>query len=140
MSRALVKAEPVALPVVIKETCSVVGQLTKALGVPRTVLASDDEIEHVWADPPRLLARIPREQIKIINKKFDEEDLLDLKDAELLELCLSLNLITEDGHFFLDQSRDVRNNFSAAHPPMGGLDGLQKSADTPLRRAVVSAV
>lgn len=166
MSRALVKANPVTLPVVVKETCSVVGQLTKALGVPRSVLASDDEIEHVWADLPRLLARIPREQInvlharmvvavstglfdsavnyawnlavmqlrdkvrafgihvvpQIINKNFDEEDLLDLKDADLLELCLSLNLITEDGHFFLDQSRDVRNNFSAAHPPMGGLD------------------
>lgn len=166
MTKALVKAGPIALPVVIKETCSVLGQLTKALGVPRSVLASDDEIEHVWADLPRLLARIPREQLnvlharmvvavatglfdsavnyawnlavmqlrdkvrafglpvvsQIVKKKFDEEDLLDLKDADLLELCLSLNLITEDGHFFLDQSRDVRNNFSAAHPPMGGLD------------------
>lgn len=166
MSKALVKVIPVTLPVVIKETCSVVGQLTKALGVPRSVLASDEEIEQVWDGLPRLLARIPREQInvlharmivavstglfdsavnyawnlavmqlrdkvrgfglpvvaQIVKKKFDEEDLNDLKDVELLELCLSLNLLTEDGHFFLDQSRDVRNNFSAAHPPMGGLD------------------
>lgn len=168
MSNALVnvKSDPVSLPVVLKETCSVVGQLTKALGLPRNVLASDEEIENVWDGLPKLLARIPREQLGVlharmvvavstglfdsavnyawnlavmqmrdkvrrfglpvvsqINKKqFDEEDLLDLKDAELLELCLSLNLITEDGYFFLDQSRDVRNNFSAAHPPMGGLD------------------
>jgi hypothetical protein len=53
---------------------------------------------------------------------FDEKALLDLKDAELLELCLKLNLITEDGHFFLDQCREIRNNFSAAHPPIGAID------------------
>jgi hypothetical protein len=47
---------------------------------------------------------------------------LDLKDAELLEICLKLNLISEDGYFFLDQCRDTRNNFSAAHPSMGSLD------------------
>src|SRR5438067_85126 len=70
MSKALVKADPVPLPVVIKQTCSVVGQLTKALGVPRSVLASDDEIEHVWADLPRLLARIPREQINVLHARM----------------------------------------------------------------------
>src|SRR5579864_146897 len=53
---------------------------------------------------------------------FDEKKLLDLKDAELLSLCLSLNLITEQGYFFLDQCRDVRNNFSSAHPPLGVVD------------------
>lgn len=58
----------------------------------------------------------------VTGKSFDEDALLDLKDAELLQLCLKLNLITEDGHFFLDQCRDIRNNFSAAHPTMGSLD------------------
>lgn len=53
---------------------------------------------------------------------FEEKTLLELKDAELIDLCLKLNLITEDGFFFLDQCREVRNNFSAAHPPMGALD------------------
>lgn len=53
---------------------------------------------------------------------FDEKTLLDLKDAELLDLCLRLNLITEDGRFFLDQCREIRNNFSAAHPPIGAID------------------
>lgn len=166
MSKSLVKVEPITLPVVIEETCSVVGKLVTALGLPREVLASDDEIAHVWSDLPRLLSRIPREQINVLHarmivaistglfdsavnyawnlsvmqlreklrgfglhvvsqitkKKFEDEDLLELKDIDLLGLCLSLNLITEDGYFFLDQSRDVRNNFSAAHPPMGGLD------------------
>jgi hypothetical protein len=53
---------------------------------------------------------------------FDERTLVELKDSQLLELCLKLNLISEDGFFFLDQCRDIRNNFSAAHPPIGVLD------------------
>src|SRR5262245_2467426 len=53
---------------------------------------------------------------QITRKEFDEYKLLDLKDAELLELCLSLNLIAEEAFFFLSQCRDIRNNFSSAHP------------------------
>ena len=59
---------------------------------------------------------------QVINKPFDEEALLDLRDADLLQLCLELNLISEHGYFLLDQCRDVRNNFSAAHPSVGTLD------------------
>lgn len=62
---------------------------------------------------------------QITNKAFDEKTLLELQDSELLSLCLSLNLITEEGYFMLDQSRDVRNNFSAAHPSIGAVDGLE---------------
>ena len=50
---------------------------------------------------------------------FEEKHLLELQDSRLLDLCLKLNIIDEDGFFFLDQCRDVRNNFSAAHPTMG---------------------
>lgn len=59
---------------------------------------------------------------QVIDRSFDEAALVDLKDADLLTLCLRLNLITEDGFFLLDQCRDIRNNFSAAHPTMGNLD------------------
>jgi len=59
---------------------------------------------------------------QIIDAGFDEKTLLDLKDAELLDLCLKLNLISEDGFFKLNQCRDIRNNFSAAHPTIGDLD------------------
>jgi hypothetical protein len=59
---------------------------------------------------------------QIIGKQFDEVALVDMKDAELLQLCLKLNLISEDGFFLLDQCRAIRNNFSAAHPSMGVLD------------------
>jgi len=129
--------------------------LTTALGVERSILAADDQIQHAWETLPRLLSRIPphlrsetlvrmcvavgtglfdsainyawnaaiielRGKVRrfgltvipqVISKTFDEAALLDLKDAELLVLCLKLNLISEDGFFLLDQCRDVRNNF-----------------------------
>lgn len=59
---------------------------------------------------------------QIIDKDFDEKKLLDMQDAELLNLCLKLNLISETGYFMLDQCRDIRNNFSAAHPVIGNID------------------
>jgi hypothetical protein len=63
---------------------------------------------------------------QIISKSdFDESKLLDLKDAELLTLCLRLNLVSEQGHTLLNQCREVRNNFSAAHPASGQLDDYE---------------
>ena len=59
---------------------------------------------------------------QIIDKDFDENKLQDLKDSELISLCLKLNLISEHGYFMLDQCRDIRNNFSSAHPAIGKID------------------
>ncbi|MBM9521206.1 hypothetical protein JWG39_15405 [Desulforhopalus vacuolatus] len=56
---------------------------------------------------------------QILQKDFEEKHLLEYQDSRLLELCLKLNIIDEDGFFFLDQCRNVRNNFSAAHPTLG---------------------
>jgi hypothetical protein len=56
---------------------------------------------------------------QILQADFEEKHLSELQDSRLLELCLKLNLVDEDGYFFLDQCRDVRNNFSAAHPTIG---------------------
>ncbi|EJD6111242.1 TPA: hypothetical protein OT801_000042 [Morganella morganii] len=56
---------------------------------------------------------------QILQKDFEEKHLLEQQDSRLLELCLKLNIVDEDGFFFLDQCRDVRNNFSAAHPTLG---------------------
>lgn len=59
---------------------------------------------------------------QILQDDFEEKDLMDMKDAELLKLCLKINLISEEGHYFLDQCRDIRNNFSAAHPSIALID------------------
>ncbi|MES0039787.1 hypothetical protein NKJ74_32070 [Mesorhizobium sp. M0046] len=156
----------IALPVTIGVTGPMLQSLTQALGVPRDVLAADDQIEHAWHNLPRLLDRIPtehrsetlvrmcvavatglfdsainyawnaavielRQKVRrfglavvpqVTGRPFDDGTLLELKDADLLQLCLKLNLISEEGFFLLDQCRDIRNNFSAAHPTMGALD------------------
>lgn len=156
----------VHLPAIVGKSSKLLKEVTDALGIPRDVLASDEEIEFAWTNLPRLLKKIPpalrseglvrmcvavssglfdsainyiwnaaiielRNKVKkfglnvveqITNKKFDDATLLDMKDADLLSLCLKLNLITEEGYFYLDQCRDIRNNFSAAHPVVGNID------------------
>lgn len=59
---------------------------------------------------------------QITQKPFEETTLLELKDADLLDLLLKLGLVSEDGFFFLDQCRETRNNFSAAHPTIGKIN------------------
>lgn len=163
MSSVVPKPPAPALPEVPQTVLPAINALTEALGIPRTVLASDEEIEYAWRDLPRELREIPKElrgelvarmcvavstglfdgamnyiwnaailQLRtkvrnfglpivaqILQSDFEEKHLLELQDSRLLELCLKLNLVDEDGFFFLDQCRDVRNNFSAAHPTIG---------------------
>ena len=40
-------------------------------------------------------------------KEFTEEDLNNYMDADLLELCYKLELLSEDGYFFLNQCRET---------------------------------
>lgn len=165
MNEIIVKEEP-ALPALPATVLPALEQLTAALGIPRTALASTEEIEYAWRDLPRELREIPealrgeliarmcvavstglfdgamnyiwnaavlhlRDKIRtfglpvvaqIKQNDFEEKHLLELQDSRLLELCLKLNIIDEDGFFFLDQCRDVRNNFSAAHPTLGKIN------------------
>jgi hypothetical protein len=159
----------VELPAIANTSTTALEQITQALGVPRTILASDEEIARAWAQLPRLLGLIPaelRDELhvrmcvavdtglfdsainyawnsavlalrnkarafgltvvsQVIQKPFDEAALLDLKDSELLDLSLSLNLLADDAYFFLSQCRDIRNNFSAAHPTIGNIDDAE---------------
>jgi hypothetical protein len=151
------------LPALPSAVLPAIAALTLSLGIPRSVLASDEDIEHAWRDLPRELREIPTElrgeliarmcvavstglfdgamnyiwnaailQLRtkirnfglpivaqILQSDFEEKHLLELQDSRLLELTLKLNLVNEDGFFFLDQCREVRNNFSAAHPTLG---------------------
>ncbi|MDU4736904.1 hypothetical protein [Clostridium sp.] len=103
------------------------GELLARMCVATSVGLFDGAINYVWNASINNL----RKKVKdfgynvvgqILQKQFEEKDLFDMKDAELLELCLKINLISEEGFYFLDQCRDVRNNFSAAHPNMGLID------------------
>lgn len=88
----------------------------------------DSAINYIWnSSIIELREKVRRFGLNVVEQitgkpNFDDTVLLDLKDAELLSLCLKLNLITEDGYFFLDHCREIRNNFSAAHPVVGKID------------------
>lgn len=90
----------------------------------------DSAINYVWnAAVLRLRDRVRAFGLQLVpqvtSKPFDEATLTGLKDVELVDLCLRLNLISEEASFFLNQCREVRNNFSSAHPAMGALDDLE---------------
>jgi hypothetical protein len=103
------------------------GELIARMCVAVSVGLFDSGINYAWNASILQL----REKVKnfglpivaqILQKDFEEKQLLELQDSELLDLCLKLNLVIEDGYFFLDQCRDIRNNFSAAHPTIGQLN------------------
>ena len=165
-SRTEIVRQSVSLPALPAHMFSEIESITSALGVPRDVLASDEEISYAWQELPRELREVPpqlrdnlvarmcvavatglfdgainyiwnvtvlhlRQRIRdfglaavsqILQKPFEESNLDDLQDSNLIDLCLKLNLITEDGAFFLDQCRATRNNFSAAHPAIGKIN------------------
>lgn len=53
------------------------------------------------------------------------EDLREVKDYQLISGTFALGIIPAEAHFFLQQCREIRNNFSTAHFPMGEIDKLE---------------
>lgn len=87
----------------------------------------DGAINYIWnASIINLKNKIKNFGLNVISQikdeDFDEDKLDSKKDAEILDICLELNLISEEGFYFLDRNRDLRNNFSAAHPTIGLID------------------
>lgn len=64
----------VTLPEVPTITGNVLEQLTEALGVPRDVVALDDQIEEAWTQLPRLINRIPP----------------NLRDEKIVKACVAI--------------------------------------------------
>lgn len=57
------------------------------------------------------------EMIKnVLGNKKDDDFLDEIKDADLLKLSYQLNILSEQGFFYLNQCREMRNNASVAHP------------------------
>lgn len=58
-------------------------------------------------------------------KLKDIEDLREVKDYQILSGAFSLGIISNEAHFYLQQCREIRNNFSTAHYPIGELDLME---------------
>ena len=87
----------------------------------------DGAINYAWIlAVTSLRDRVTQYGLRVVSQvisdpDFDERKLLQVRDADLIQLCHNLNLISEDAHFRLNQCREIRNHFSAAHPPIGPL-------------------
>ncbi|MBM7268185.1 hypothetical protein K5Q29_07860 [Streptococcus sp. 2018037] len=63
------------------------------------------------------------EMIAQISGNSKPDNFLDkIQDVDLLDLCYQLNIIDEQGHFYLQQCREIRNNASIAHPSNINID------------------
>lgn len=58
----------------------------------------------------------------ISKSKDDGKFLKEMKDKDLLELCYQLNIINDEGYFYLDKCRETRNQASVAHPTVINID------------------
>lgn len=147
------------LPSLPKNSESETQTLLNNFNLPRTVLASKDEITACWTQLSKHLINIPpkyrtepslfdaginyiwnlgmiclRDKVKqfgykaikqILEKDLDDTKLSEMQDSMLLETCLKLNLISEEGFSVIEYCRDVRNNLSTAHPSLGLIDDAE---------------
>ena len=65
----------VSMPDILSTSESMIVKVTDALGLPRDVLPSDDQIQHAWDQLPRLLSSIPA----------------DLRDERLVKMCVAVS-------------------------------------------------
>lgn len=53
------------------------------------------------------------------------DDLSEVKDHQIIDGAFTLGILPDEAQFFLQQCRQIRNNFSTAHYPKGDLDKLE---------------
>ncbi len=114
-----------------REILRIPPELRNGLIVRMCVAASvglfDGAINYIWnAVILSLRSRVKKLGLPVVSqtlgKDFDDNSLNEMMDSQLLELCYKIELLSEDGYFFLNQCRDIRNNFSSAHPSIAQID------------------
>jgi len=105
-------------------------ELVARMLIATSVGLFDGAINYIWnAVILNLRERVRRFGLRIIStikaRDFGEKELLEIRDSELLDLCNSLDLLSEEGFFFLSQCREIRNNFSSAHPNIAIVDNYE---------------
>lgn len=112
------------------EDREVFGKLFMRMCVAISTGLFDGAINYMWnATIIRLRQKARKFGLAVIaqtlEKNFGEKELLEYQDSQLLNLCLKFNIISEQGFFFLNQCRETRNNFSAAHPTIGEVNNSE---------------
>lgn len=65
------------------------------------------------------------EAAKFLKKDINEKVLNQMRDKDLIDTCVSLGFLDEDAYFFVNHCRELRNNYSSAHPSNSMLDGVE---------------
>lgn len=114
-----------------REISRIPEELRNELIVKMCVAASvglfDGAISYIWnATIISLKTRLKNFGLGLVaqtlGQKINEDKLNEMMDSELLDICYKLELLSEEGYFFLNHCRDMRNNFSSAHPTIANLD------------------
>lgn len=65
------------------------------------------------------------EAASFLKRDIDEKVLNQMRDKELVDICVSLGFLDDDAYFFVNHCRELRNNYSSAHPSNSMLDGVE---------------
>ncbi|MCY8068747.1 hypothetical protein MOF28_00420 [Bacillus haynesii] len=151
------------------DTESIITSLTTSLGIPRNVLATEQEIKVVWGSLRTILENVKleyrhallarmvvsirmglfsaavndmwntailalRQKVKnfgyseaasFLKREINEKKLSEIRDKELIDICVELGFLNDDSYFFINNCREIRNNYSSAHPSNSMLDGME---------------
>ncbi|WJE48934.1 hypothetical protein QRD90_06970 [Peribacillus frigoritolerans] len=151
------------------DTEPIISSLTTSLGIPRTVLAEQEEIAIVWSNLRRILENVKleyrhdllarmvvsirmglfsaavndmwntailalRQKVRnfgyseaasFLERDINEKILAEIRDKDLIDICVELGFLDDDSYFFINTCREIRNNYSSAHPSSSMLDGTE---------------
>jgi len=151
------------------DTEPIITSLTASLGIPRTVLAEQEEISIVWASLRKILENVKveyrhellarmvvsirmglfsaavndmwnttilalRQKVKnfgyseassFLKRDINEKKLAEIRDKDLIDICVELGFLDDTAYFFINNCREIRNNYSSAHPSDSMLDGTE---------------
>ncbi|MED4128089.1 hypothetical protein [Shouchella miscanthi] len=66
-----------------------------------------------------------KEAASFLKRDVDEKVLEQMRDKDLIDICVSLGFVDDDAYFFINSCRELRNNYSSPHPSNSMLDGVE---------------
>lgn len=147
----------------------IIQSVVNSLGVPRHILASEEDIETVWLSLRPILEKINlefrhevlarmvvsirmglfsaavndmwntailalRQKVKnfgyteassFLERDITDTKIVELRDKDLIDICVKLGFLDDTAYFFINNCREIRNNYSSAHPSSSMLDGIE---------------
>jgi hypothetical protein len=66
-----------------------------------------------------------KEASSFLKKEINDDVLNQLRDKDLIDYSVELGFLDDDAYFFINNCREIRNNYSSAHPSNSMLDGME---------------